>query len=310
MFRKFAIGITVALAMSGSALAQDFSMPMNNPVLDNVEFGRQIKSIVDQGQGQQQSQQQYSPQSQSVSPANLTYKISMQRRQANYDSFVKKSMAANRVAGEEMRGMFAKGDPIQMVGGTLQSKFGMRVDNVSDTYAMWMIAAWWVANNQDGELNRSTFTAVKAQVANGMLSTSGMATATDEVKQNMAESLLIFAIMLDSTAEAITNDPAKRKQLAASVMAKTKQEMGIDLSTITLTDQGFVPRRGGKRGDAGEAIDAADPVAQAGQLASANDASGGIGGFGAGDAALLIAAVSAGAGGLFMIGKGLRQRQG
>jgi hypothetical protein len=37
--------------------------------------------------------------------------------------------------------------------------------------------------------------------------------------------------------------PVARKKLAASVLANTKSEMDIDLSSITLTEEGFVSRK-------------------------------------------------------------------
>jgi hypothetical protein len=164
MLKKFCIAMVVIVCIPVPALSQNFSMPISNPVLNNVEFGRQIKSIVDKGSLRRD--QQYSPAPKQVSATNLTYKISMQRRQANYKSFVDKSIAVSPSAGAELKGMFAKGDPIQMVGGQLQSKFGFQVNNVADAYALWMIGAWWVVNDLEGELTPAQFSAVKRQVSN------------------------------------------------------------------------------------------------------------------------------------------------
>jgi hypothetical protein len=311
MFKKLSHIICALIALPASAAAQ-FSMPINNPVLDTVEFGRQIDDIVKKDSSPQ-GQRQITPyqQSSTISPATLNYKISMQRRKANYESFIKKSYAQSPAAGQEVEGLLRKVDPIQKVSADLQRVFGMRVDNVADAYALWMTGAWLAVNNPDVDLTRTEFQAVRAQIANAFAVTSGMSEANDEIKQNMAESLILNILIIDSTIDGLKNDPAKRAQVQASVYANAKRDMGVDLKAISLTDNGFVPRKSGKRGDAGEALDGALPGdAGAGQLASASAAPAPASGMGGGDIALLIAAVSAGAGGIFMIGKGIAQSRG
>jgi hypothetical protein len=306
------LGIAAACVVPTNANAAPV-MDMSD-IIGSAAMGSAIEYAADQKNYETQPQkksQQYRPQPQTVPSGDFTYKISMQRRRANYDSFIQKSMATNPVAGEEMRGALSGRDVIAMASPVLQNKFGLRINNVSDAYAFWMILAWQAANNQNFELTKSHFDGVKAQVAQSMGNIDGVRTANDEVKQDMAESLWTYGIMINEVLEQIKSDPAKQKQLARSVMANTKSEMSVDLSTLTLTDQGFVPRKSGKRGDAGEAMEGAEPGQQgAGQMASAapSPSSGGMDGA---DIALLIAAVSAGAGGIFMIGKGIsNQRQG
>jgi hypothetical protein len=179
-------------------------------------------------------------------PINLTYKISMQRRQANYDSFIKKSMAANKVAGAEIQAALGGRDVIAMAQPVLRDRLGLRIDNVGDAYAMWLLLAWQAANLDDRNLTRAQVSSAKILVSNSMSNVAAMQSATDEVKQNMAESLWTYGIILNEAMAEIKNDPAKRSQLASSVLANTKREMGVDLSAFTLTDQGFVLRKSGK----------------------------------------------------------------
>jgi hypothetical protein len=216
-------------------------------------------------------------------------------------------MAVNAVAGAEIRDALSGKDVIAMATPVLRDRFGLQINRANDAYAFWMIMAWGASNNIDGEPTREQFDAVKSQVSSTMNNMPNMLNATDIVKQNFAEALWVQGIILNEAMGQIQNDPAAQRKLAAAVMANSKREMNIDFSNITLTDQGFVSRKG-KRSDAGEAIDAAVPAVGA-QVASATDASGS--GLGGADIAMLVAAVGAGAGGLFMIGKGIsNQRQG
>jgi hypothetical protein len=317
---KFRIFVAVAaLGLSATVPAVSHAAPVidMSDVIGSAAMGSAIEYAARQGSsdngqsGSQKQNQKYRPQSQSIAPINLNYQISMQRRKANYKSFVEKSRKMNAAVANDLQKMFNSGDPIQIASGPLNRKFGVQVNNTADAYALWMIAAWWVANGESGDMSRQQFSAVRTQVSGGMMSVADMSTATDEVKQNFAESLIINALLLDAADEQSKNDPRARSQLAAAVMANAKRDMNIDLSTITLTDQGFVPRKSGKRGDAGEAVDNALPGdAGAGQLASASATPAPSSGMGGGDIALLIAAVSAGAGGIFMIGKGIAQSRG
>jgi hypothetical protein len=245
-----------------------------------------------------------------VNPSSFTYKISMQRRKANYQSFIDKTMARSPVAGAELKDAFSKGDIIEMARANLERIYGLRTDNVADAYTLWMASTWSVVSGREADVTRTEIQAIRQQVLQSFMSTDGMATATDEVKQNMAEALWVNGFIIGLAGQQVKNNPDARNKLQQAVAANAKRDMGVDLSAITLTDQGFVPRKGGKRGDAGEAMEGAEPGQQgAGQMASAapSPSSGGMDGA---DIALLIAAVSAGAGGIFMIGKGISQSRG
>ncbi len=296
-----------AAAMIGPALDPGMvTVTMGTNAVEQAETNRAMGANFMQGLRLVAPQKKVTPSSQQA----LTYKISLPRRQANYRSFVEKTYEMGKAAGDEVAAVLGKGgDPIRQVEGPLSANFGFRANNVADAYALWMAGAWKTVYDPDTDLTRSQFQAIRAQVANALATTSGMAEASDEVKQNMAESLIIHALLLDGAVNQSSGDPAMRKQLQAAVLRNAKAGMNIDLSAITLTDNGFVPRRGGKRGDAGEAIEGADPAAANERVAEAS-APAPADGYSGRDVALLVAAVSAGAGGLFMIGKGISQRQG
>jgi hypothetical protein len=75
-----------------------------------------------------------------------------------------------------------------------------------------------------------------------MAAVPAMATATDAQKQEYAEAMLIQAAMIDSSKEVYENDPQMMQQLSAAV-AKGAKAMGLDLSKMELTENGFVPAK-------------------------------------------------------------------
>jgi hypothetical protein len=301
--------ISASLAATGfimPASAQDLSSQIALNEMLGANFENQAGINRDDTMPQPEK---LTPQKQAANLSSLTYQISMKRRQLNYESFIQKTNAKSAIAGSEIRAALSKGDLIEMARPNLERLYGLRVDNVADAYTLWMASAWAVVSGREESITRTELQSIRKQVISSFLNTPGMINATDEVKQNMAESLWISGFVVNEAGMQVKNDPTAKKKLAASVAANAKREMNVDLSAITLTDQGFVPRKGGKRSDAGDANDAADPAAQSAQMASATDSSGA--GLGGADIAMLVAAVSAGAGGLFMIGKGIsNQRQG
>jgi hypothetical protein len=245
MFARMLIGSFAAWVVAIPSLAQDFSMPINNPVLDNLEFGRQIKSIVGTGQPQRSSGK-VRPQRQGPSSTSLTYRVSMQRRRSNYQSFIQNMRTKGSAASAEFEDAMSKGDLIEMARPNLQKLYGLQTNNVADAYTLWLVASWGAVSDRDENVTRSELQGVRAQVAQLLSGNNGIAAAIDEIKQNMAESLLINGLIINEASLQVKNNPAARKKLAAIVLANTKREISIDLTAITLTDKGFALAGKGK----------------------------------------------------------------
>jgi hypothetical protein len=255
MFRKFLFGAFFAVSIIGTANAQSFSMPMNNPVLDTVEFGRQIDAIVKQDSPKKADPQKAIPvekkQVATVSPASFRYKISMERRKANYKSFIAMMKSQNEAGGKELEAALTKIDMIEMVRPALETSYGLRVDDIADAYTVWMVAAWGAVNSYEPDATRAQMQGVRKQVAQSLAAMLPLATASDEIKQNMAESLLINGLVVDEGARQARKDPIMGPKIAAAVQTNMKRDMGIDFSTITLTDQGFAPVTAPKKNASG-----------------------------------------------------------
>ena len=114
----------------------------------------------------------------------------------------------------------------------------MRVDDLADAYTVWWINAWQATRGRNDETPPRTNDAVRDQAARALSAT--MARADDASKQEFAESLLIQAAMIDTAVEQSKGNSAQMRQLVAAVNQGAKR-MGVDLSTMVLTEAGFVP---------------------------------------------------------------------
>ena len=236
----------IALA-AGSASAQTLMMPswngaalgnqmyqsrINDMVMENLRRGRAPK------EREVQSSLDTTSSATATQSAQLDFTPSMQRRQANYASFVERSRKVDP-AGAAGLATNLKLDPIAMAEPEL-AKVGLRVDNVADAYAVYWVEAWQAVHGVSGASSRPTAQAVRDQAARAIGATPEFASATAAQKQEFAESYLVQAVLVGAAKEQAGDDPAKLAQVSAAV-EKGARAAGLDLRAMTLTDEGFRP---------------------------------------------------------------------
>jgi hypothetical protein len=255
-----AVSLMVLIAAIASpALGQDFSWPSNNPVLDNVEFGRQINDIV----RSRQSNQVYRPitptprpqptirgkgqaqgQIQTARPteAALTFAISRPRRQTNINLFVDNIAQSNAGAGNLLRQAFQQEDFFGAVETRIAPTYGLVMNNVADGAALWLAAAWFVANDDDRDLTRAQYQGLKAQIASSYLQNARLVSLDSGSRQDMSDNLLLMAVWIDLSAKAYKTNASMKAMYRRSIIDMARRDMGIDLTMLVLTDNGFVPK--------------------------------------------------------------------
>ncbi|WP_379920991.1 DUF6683 family protein [Erythrobacter sp. R86502] len=176
-----------------------------------------------------------------VAPSTrFTFTPSRARTQTNVRNFVART--PHPAARAELEQMFAVQPGLMDEISTAARSFGFDPHNVADAYAMWWMNAWLVANKRDEVPDAATVKAVKRQVRNAFAATPDFAVSGDAERQEYAEALLLQATMLGSMFEQSKNDPKLLDQLAEAARQGAKAS-GIDLSEMTLTQAGFVPRK-------------------------------------------------------------------
>jgi hypothetical protein len=227
-----------------------------------------------------------------ASSASLTYSPNRKRTNQNLQSFADKTRAVDPAQAEQLEQLFASTDIMAQISGVMSS-VGLSKKNVADAFALYWVNAWQVAHGDSSTPSAETMKAVATQAARGLSQSPEFANANEAQKQEMAEALMIQGVMIASAFEQLAGNAVQLKAVGKAVKQGASAS-GLELDTMTLTEEGF--REGGprKRSDASDATETEKALA-------ANDT--GSDGDGATNYALIAAAAGAGLGGVFLLGK-------
>jgi hypothetical protein len=245
----FAIGIMVAstpIAAQDSAfgnLAGDFAI--GDMIGANMENQMGVDDDDDDDDDNPQRQKQRI--ATILSPAVLSYKLSLQRRQENYRLYAQATYPKDAAKREQAIKNMTQPDVLNDLAATLAMKYNLNIDNMADAYTYNMVRTWQVVNSDRTVVTKEQFAAVRRQVFNSFISNQAVARLTDGQKQQMAESW-----WLDGYFYAIVVNNPKNSQNALASFAKivapsARRKFGIDLTTLTLGNDGFVPKTGSKQ---------------------------------------------------------------
>jgi hypothetical protein len=248
--------------------------------------------------------------SQVITEATTTYTPSTSRTRANLQTFVNKTRKVDPQGAADLEKTFASTDVIGIMGQEM-AKVGLNKNNAADAFAVYWINAWQVAHGDNSVPSKAMARAVAAQAARGMSQSPEFNRATDAQKQEMAEALIVQAMLVASAMEQMAGNPSQMKALATAVRQGAKAS-GLDLDAMTLTEQGFV-KAGKKRSDASDAVPGAEPTAVASASPAKTDTSESGGLFSGALPGILIAGLAgSGIAAAFLYGKnkGANKRNG
>lgn len=238
----------VAGALSSSAAnAGAFNMGMltNTLSTDHVRqeeaaraVNQQISSLSTQGVA-----------SPAAKAASFIYRQDRNRTQKNLRTFI--NSAPNAAAKAELEQLLSAQPNIMTEIRQGIAPYGFDGNNVADAYALWWINSWLVANKRDEDPDRGTVAMVKQQVYNAFAATPDFSTHSDGDRQEFAEVLMLQAVLLSNAFDQVKSDPAQLGQLA-DITRQGAKMIGLDLMTMDLTRNGFVPRQGADASDASE----------------------------------------------------------
>lgn len=169
----------------------------------------------------------------------LSFQPDLALRKQFTQQFVERIQAQNPVGAETLSALQAQGDIIETIQTTLNAK-GLTVTHLADAYVVWWVSMWQAAQGKITVLERETAQAVKEQATKALLKTGVFKDANDSTKQELAETLLLQALLLDAALEQVKSDPLLLEQLSESVINEAKQS-GLALDKMLLTPKGFVP---------------------------------------------------------------------
>ena len=283
----------------------DTSIAISNDIVRRQIFDNQIlnsrNSSSSEPRSVNRSALQAAPRvasAQQVSTLNFT--PSANRRKANLAQFVDKTRANNPEGAAQMAQLFASTDVIGAVGKGI-APYGLSVNNLADAYAVYWTNAWLGSRGRNDTFQKTQISAVRNQAANALLASPALATASDAEKQEMAEALIVQAALIGASLESAKSDVGILAKLKAAI-AEGAKGMGLDLYTMTLTNDGFVPAK------KGSSVDGDIPVLPGGEEDQQSLASNTPSTDETPNYALIAAAGGAGLGGMFLLGKAMGRK--
>ena len=226
---------------------------------------------------------------------DLKFNSSAEQRKKNIAIFVAKTRQSDAVSADQLQQMFASTDVIDLIGKGI-APYGLRTDNLADAYAVYWANAWLGSRGRNDDFDKRQILAVRNQAANALLATPAVVSASNSQKQEMAEALLVQAALIGYSVESAKSDPALMSKVKAAI-AQGAKAMGLDLYTMTLTDNGFVPAKKSSAVDEGALVP--DDEAEEQALASTAPPPW----YDSTNYTLIAAAGGAGLGGMFLLGK-------
>jgi len=177
------------------------------------------------------------PRSATVNRAAITYRPSTTVRQRNMQQFVARLSRVDPKGAADLQRAFARRDVVAEVGGVMRP-VGLNPNNVADAMAMYLVAAYYgVRGSVDSK--PSDYKAVSAQMARAISTTPGFANASDALKQEIAESMLVQAVLVDQAIQAAQKQPSAMPGVKAAIAKGSRAAFGFDVTRMQLGPDGL-----------------------------------------------------------------------
>lgn len=174
-------------------------------------------------------------------PADLAFRRDPAVTRQVQAEFVRTISRSAPEAGQEIETLFRSADPITAASPAFR-RFGLDTGNVVDAVAIYYLAMWGAANNQEATMTADQARGARAHVARAV-NFSGMGLNTPAARQRFAETLIYQGLLMDAAMERAQTDGDTAMQRTLSNAAHGQmQRMGLDMRALRITGEGFVPR--------------------------------------------------------------------
>ena len=178
----------------------------------------------------------------SIAPAQALARANFRPNPAVRNQVYARTVAlAQKMSADDaakLRAFFASGK-FRVEISKYMAPYSMSANNVVDATALYLASAWYASRANGGDPTSTQMRGLRRQVALAMASTPGMLTASDALKQEIAEASLIQAMFSGSLANEGARNPAASGPLRVAAVNGVKASYQIDLSRMNLTAQGL-----------------------------------------------------------------------
>jgi hypothetical protein len=182
------------------------------------------------------------PATSAVDQAGLRFRPSAEQRKRNFEQMLAKSRASDPITAALVKEI-TKVDVIGLVGEQM-APLGLRTDDVADALTVYVNDSWEVANDQVMPPDRARIQALRKQMAQAIATTPALSRTTDEGKQELAESMLVYGSMFTSAFQQAKAAGYKTLSTSLSDAAHSDalETLGIDLRKYAMTETGLRAR--------------------------------------------------------------------
>jgi hypothetical protein len=177
------------------------------------------------------------PRDAAVNRAAILYRSSTAVRQRNMQQFVARLRRVDPSGAADLQRTLARRDVVAEVG-ALMRPVGLDPNNVADAMAMYLVAAYYgVRGSIDSK--PSDYKAVSAQLARAVSSAPHFANASDALKQEIAESMIVQAVLVEQAVQAAQKQPSAMPAVKAAIAKGARGAFGFDVTRMRLGPDGL-----------------------------------------------------------------------
>lgn len=225
----------IGVAAPFSASAQGvFNMGM---LTNTLSSGTLIQSEETRAAGQSFRSRGPARTTAAINPAALSFRPDMAARKRNMAQFVAKIRRVDPASADDLQRALASHDLVAQVGASMR-KAGLNPNNLADAMALYTVIAWYGVRGSD-DSKPADFKPVSRQFVRSMGSTPQFARASQATKQELAESMMIQAMMAEQSVTLAKRQPGVMPQLKQAIDQGARGTFGFDLARMRLGPNGL-----------------------------------------------------------------------
>jgi len=180
------------------------------------------------------------PRATAPTPIDTRYRPDPAVRERDLAHFVERTRAVDPDTAAELEHSFATRDVIGEIAGALR-KYGLDANDAADATTAYILTAWYGVRGRDDDPAPGEIRAVRAQIASAMAATPAFASASDAMRQELSEAMLIHTLLAGQAVTAVKNDPDKLAQVTDAIGRGARATFGFDLKQVGLGEHGLTP---------------------------------------------------------------------
>jgi hypothetical protein len=177
------------------------------------------------------------PRTTPINEAAIRYQPNMAVRARTMKQLVERLRRVDPASASDLERTLASRDVVAEIAGVMRP-VGLDPNNLADAAATYLVTAYYgVRGSTDGE--PAEFKAVSAQIARAVSADPSFAEAGDALKQEIAESMLINAVLANQAVQAAQKQPAAMPAIKAAIAKGAQSAFGFDLTRMRLGPEGL-----------------------------------------------------------------------